>query len=117
MTFKKILGILIPAFFTIYFIREIFVREYWSFKVPAILVALFAASALVQNIAVIKYGEEKDNDGPISFSKTIGIIVLGFFMLIFLQLTSFESRWLFKIPTFLVIVYGATDLLLYMKNK
>jgi len=117
MTFRNILKVLIPAFLTSYFIREIFLRESWSLKVSAILVALFAASALVQNITVIKYGEEKENDGQISLSKTMGLIVFAFFILLFPQLIFVESHWLFKIPIFLMIIYGATDLVLYLKNK
>ncbi|KYG89181.1 hypothetical protein A0U40_12620 [[Bacillus] sp. KCTC 13219] len=117
MNFRRLIGILISAFFTIYFIRQIFVREHWSFKVPAILIALVTAAVLVQNIAAIKYGDEKKNDGQISLSKTFGLLVFAFLALLFPQLLFVESHWLFKIPVFLIIIYVASSLLLYMKNN
>lgn len=117
MSFRRIIGILIPAFFTIFFIREIFVREHWSFKIPAILIAVVTAIALVQNIAAIKYGDVKKHDEQISFSKTIALLVFAFLILLYPQLIFVESHWLFKIPVFLMLIYAISNLLLYIKNK
>ena len=71
MNFRRLIGILIPAFFAIYFICEIFVREHWSFKVPAILIALVTAAVLVQNIADIKYSDEKRMTGKYLLAKQL----------------------------------------------
>lgn len=114
---RKIIRLLIPAFFTIFFIREIFVREHWSFKVPAILLAIITVCALVQNILAFKYRAKGNTSEPLSLKKIIGLFVFSVIIILFPQVIFIESHWLFKIPVLLLIFYALLQFVHYLKDK
>jgi|SRR5690606_31929999 uncharacterized membrane protein YraQ (UPF0718 family) len=117
LIFKRILGILILAMFSIFFIREIFVGEGWSTKISSIFVVIVAATALVNNIAAMKFGARENAEVEISLSKIIALLVVILALLLFPKLLLVESHWLFKLPFILVLIYLVIDLYLYLKKR
>jgi len=93
------------------------VGEGWSTKISSIFVVIVAATALVNNIAAMKFGARENAEVEISLSKIIALLVVILALLLFPKLLLVESHWLFKLPFILVLIYLVIDLYLYLKKR